>query len=317
MRLATSSAAHVHRRCTTFIVGCSLLRADTSTMKRDASKLLDELRELQPIPLVAARVMTLVQDPSTEVRDLAEVVSTDPSLSARMIRLSNSAEYAFGRRCASARDAIQLLGFLQVRQIAVTASFMSMFAEADRTDTIFDTDLFWAHSLTVAVAAEMMATETGAARPDDAFTAGVLHDIGRLVLRQALPDEFRRAGELARAEGIPLHEAELRTTGHRHEEIGEALARRWLFPDHLAKAIAAHHEDPVPPASSGLPWIIARANSLVLAQGITCGFHAETGQCEAAEVSDALQCFPDGMTPVLSRAAWFMDQSLGRRTEAA
>jgi len=96
-------------------------------MPSDAARLVSNMEDLPPLPVVATRVMSLVQDKRTSVEDIARVVGTDQALTAKLIRLANSAEYAFGRRSATARDAIQLLGFLQVRQVAITSSLMAMF----------------------------------------------------------------------------------------------------------------------------------------------------------------------------------------------
>jgi len=269
------------------------------------------------MPAVATRIMVLAQDPRTTVEALAGVVSTDQSLTARLIRLSNSAEYAFGRRCANAKDAIQLLGFLQVRQIAVTTSLMGMFEGPRPDDLTFDSDLFWAHSLTVGVAAEAAARLEGKVRPDDAFTAGILHDIGQLVLRRALPVEFRAAGTLALETGMPLHEAELQTTGYTHQAVGKALARRWQFPTHLARAIGSHHDEGLTPAANGLAGIIAQCDRLVLHQGITCGYYGERD--EATPLPPDLQDLEErigGMTAVMNRATWFMEKTFGRSPRA-
>jgi putative nucleotidyltransferase with HDIG domain len=282
-------------------------------MPNDHRELLELVNELPPLPLVATRVMVLTQDPCTSAEELARIVSTDQSLTAKLIRLSNSAAYAFGKPCASARDAVQLLGFLQVRQVAITASLMSIFAGSPDEDIMFDSDLFWGHSLTVAIAAEALARATLAALPSDAFTAGILHDIGRLVIRQAMPDTFRTVGHVALAEGIPFHEAEERVTGYSHELVGEALARRWSFPEPLCEAIAHHHEATGAPGSSGLVGLVAHANRLVTKAGITSGYQAESSGDEADPLSAEAVRLVGGMTTILSRASWFMDETLGRR----
>ena len=282
-------------------------------MPNDHRDLLELVNGLPPLPLVATRVMVLAQDPRTTAEELARVVATDQSLTAKLIRLSNSAAYAFGKPCASARDAVQLLGFLEVRQIAITASLMSIFAGSPDEDIMFDSDLFWGHSLTVAIAAEALARTTLAALPSDAFTAGILHDIGRLVIRQAMPEAFRTVGHVALAEGIPFHEAEQRVTGYSHELVGEALARRWSFPEPLCQAIAHHHDVGGAPGSRGLCGLVAHANQLVSDEGITSGYQAEPSTSDVEPTSAEAARLVGGMATILSRASWFMDKTLGRR----
>jgi len=272
------------------------------------------MRDLPPMPSVATRIMSLVEDRKTSPEDLAAVVSTDQALTAKLIRLANSAEYAYGRPSGSARDAILLLGFLQVRQVAVTSSLMSMFGGGQAPDDVtFDSDLFWAHSLTVAVAAEMVAKATRKAKEDDAFTAGILHDFGRLVLRQAMPDEFRDAGRMALETGMPLREAEIETMGYSHERVGQALAKKWTFPAHLAAAIGDHHDETLTVHEHGLRGIIAKCNQMVLHEGITCGFYGEHDKNPvlAPDLAE-LQGLAGGMTVIMSRASWFMDKTMGR-----
>jgi putative nucleotidyltransferase with HDIG domain len=287
-------------------------------MPKDANRLLSRMQDVPPIPAVASRIMTMVQDKRTSFQDLAQVVSTDQGLTARLIRLANSAEYAFGRRCGTVKDAIQLLGFLQVRQIAISSSLMGMFRGPDHGDISFDPDLFWSHSLTVAVAAEGVAASTHLARPDDAFTAGILHDIGRLVIRQALPEEFHAAGRLMLETGLPLEQAEIETTGYAHEQVGRALGRRWKFPAPLVTAIASHHNENLTPEVDGLAGIIAQCNRLAHAHGLTCGYVAGPGEPRLIPPDLArIEELAGGMEAVLRRAYWFIEATLGDRRMTA
>lgn len=281
-------------------------------MPRKRSLSIGELTDLPPIPIVATRVMVLVQDPDTTADQLARVVSTDQGLTSKLIRLSNSAEYSFGRPCASARDAIHLLGLLQVRQIAITSSLMSIFSGPLEDDTTFDSDLFWAHSLTVAVAAETVARATKSAAPADAFTAGILHDLGRLAIRRRMPDEFRRAGQMALERGIPLHEAELEVTGYSHEAVGEEVAKRWQFPPLLSTAIGTHHQHDLTIKKDGLAGVISQCDRMVLSQGVTCGYYGETPECDPTDPDTmAVEKLAGGIDAVMNRAAWFMNKTLG------
>jgi HD-like signal output (HDOD) protein len=175
-------------------------------MGKNAAALIESIDELPPLPSVAARVMNMADDDRTSALDLAQVLSTDQALTAKLIRISNSAYYGFARRVSTVREAVLVLGFKQVRQMAVGASVMNAFKGSKLSDG-FDLDLFWGHSIAVAVAAETLAKKTRVAKPEDAFTAGILHDIGRLVLRQVMPVEFANAVGMARAGQMSLHAA--------------------------------------------------------------------------------------------------------------
>jgi len=218
--------------------------------------------------------MGMADDDRTSALELAQVLSTDQALTAKLIKISNSAYYGFARRVSTVREAVLVLGFKQVRQVAVGASIMNTF-KPSRPDEEFDLDLFWGHSVAVAVAAETVAKKTRRAKPEDAFTAGILHDIGRLVIRQVMSEDFERAVALARSGQCSLHVAERTTTGFSHDEVGRVLGERWKFPAHLIDAVAGHHDARLNLEDDGLSGIIAQCNRWVLHYGLYCGYDLE------------------------------------------
>jgi len=280
------------------------------TMVKDAQTLLDRVDELPPFPAVAARVMGLADDERTSSLELAQVLSTDQALTAKLIRVSNSAYYGFARRVSTVREAVVVLGFKQVRQIAVGASIINTFKTSK--DDVFDLDLFWGHSVAVAVASEALAKRTRTAKPEDAFTAGILHDIGRLIIRQTMPVEFREAVLRARGEGRSLHELEIETTGYSHQDVGKALGERWKFPTHLVDAVAYHHDSRATFRDDGLSGIVAQCNRLALHYGLYCGYDVEGGEQQPlpddlVEVEQAC----GGIDLVLERAFSFIESASG------
>ncbi len=282
-------------------------------MTNDADALLDRIEDLPPLPAVAAKVMGMADDDRTSAMDLAQVLSTDQALTAKLIRISNSAYYGFARRVSTVREAVVMLGFKQVRQVAVGASLINTFRgpKAGPNDP-FNLDLFWGHSVAVAVAAEVLAKKTRVARPEDAFTAGILHDIGRLVLRQTMPEKFSRAVAIARTGELPLHEAEVEITGYAHDDIGRALGERWKFPTHLVDAVRCHHDESLTPEADGLSGIIAQCNRLALHYGLYCGYDMDDGiyveiAPDLAEIEDAC----GGIDRILERAFSFIESASG------
>ncbi len=281
-------------------------------MSNNAREILGLLDELPPLPAVAARVMGLADDDRTSALDLAQVLSTDQALTARLIKISNSAYYGFARRVGTVREAVLVLGFKQVRQLAVGASIVNSFKRNSVLDGVFDLDLFWGHSVATAVAGEAIAKKTRAARPEDAFTAGILHDIGRLVISQVMANEFADAVRFARSNHTSLHEAETRLTGFDHAAVGRALGEQWKFPGHLVDAIAMHHDESLTPAADGLPGVVAQANRLVLHYGLYCGFDDE-GAAPAEMSTDlaALEEAAGGIDHLLDRAFAFIESASG------
>ncbi len=280
-------------------------------MGKDANELLDRVDDLPPLPAVAAKVMGMAEDDRTSAMDLAQVLATDQALTAKLIRISNSAYYGFARRISTVREAVVMLGFKQVRQVAVGASMMNTFKRSG-VDDGFDLDLFWGHSVGVAVAAEALARKTLGAKPEDAFTAGILHDIGRLVLRQVLPQEFSQAISIARTGEISLHDAELEVTGYAHDEIGQALGERWKFPGHLVDAVRCHHDDSLTAAADGLAGVIAQSNHLLLHYGLFCGYDLDIGQVPPLSLElEQVEAACGGMDRILAKAFSFIESASG------
>jgi putative nucleotidyltransferase with HDIG domain len=280
-------------------------------MGNDARQLLERVDDLPPLPAVAARVMAMADDANSSALDMAQVLSSDQALTAKLIRISNSAYYGFARKVSTVREAVVVLGMKQVRQVAVGASLMNSFSGRRVDDDVFDIDLFWGHSVAVAIAAETIAKKTRTARPEDAFTAGILHDIGRLVLRQVMPNEFRSAIVLA-IQGTPLHVAELETTGYCHDEIGLALGEKWKFPTHLVDAVANHHRENATPEHDGLEGVVAQANSLVLHYGLYCGYDVDNAELLPIPVElERAEEICGGIDHLLDRSFAFIESASG------
>lgn len=279
--------------------------------RKDATELLSRIDELPPLPAVAARVMGMAEDEKTSAMDLAQVLATDQALTAKLIRISNSAYYGFARRISTVREAVVMLGFKQVRQVAVGASLMNTFKKGSPNDP-FDLDLFWGHSVAVAVAAEALAKKSFAVKQEDAFTAGILHDIGRLVLRQVLPDEFAQAVLLARTGEVPLHVAELEYTGYSHDDVGRVLGEQWKFPGHLVEAVQCHHDESLTAVNDGLAGVVAQADRLILHYGLYCGYDLEDGELLPipAELA-AVEAACGGIERVLNRSFSFIESASG------
>lgn len=234
-------------------------------------QLVEEIADLRPLPPVAAQVLQIAEGEHFSAHELAQAISSDPALTARVLRAANSAYYGFPRHITTVRDAVVMLGFRQVRSVALAACAVGAMPVRETIDT----RLFWRHAVTVALLAESMARSTHTAQEEEAFTAGVLHNIGRLALDQMRPDQFREAVVMARAARTTLHEAEREIFGFTDAEVGGALAMRWQFPADLALAIARHAE-PLDGlcASQVLARLVIQARQFVDERGVTDGTDA-------------------------------------------
>ena len=226
--------------------------------------------DLTPLKAVATKAISIAEDERAAAMDLATVISSDQALTAKLLRLSNSAYYGYARRISNVREAVILLGMRTVRSVAISSAII----EAFRVPEIegFDQDLFWAHSVCVGLVAEVIAREARTARPEDAFTAGVLHDVGKLAMMLTEPQLFARVVDLVQSEQMKYCDAEVAVFGVGHDQVGARLAQRWKFPEPLVAAIRDHHPRKVLASVDNLSAVVATADLACNRVGLACGF---------------------------------------------
>ena len=203
--------------------------------------ILDKVDELPEIPQIAIQVMNVVNDPDSNVMDLSNIVSKDQGLTAKLLRLCNSAFYGVSRKITTVTDAVSILGFNTVKSIVLMATTYNTVNKSLSGYGLKQGEL-WEHSLYSAHTARYIADLVKYNDMEEAFIAGLLHDIGKIVLNQhALPEVFR-ATNLSKAQETPLYKAEQDIIGFDHAMTGAALAERWNFPVILVESIKSHHE---------------------------------------------------------------------------
>ncbi|MDA0256632.1 MAG: HDOD domain-containing protein [Chloroflexi bacterium] len=208
---------------------------DAPTRHAALDELIAEISGLRPLPAVAVRVTQLTESDRFSAHELASVISSDQALTASILRLSNSAYYGFPRRIATVRDAVVLLGFRAVRSASLASCVMSTLHGAHNLDD----HAFWRFSVSVGLIAEMLARTEGL-HQEQAFTAGILHNVGLLALDQHRPADIARAIQLSGSTSGTLREAERSIIGFTDAELGGALALNWGFPPELAAAVRDH-----------------------------------------------------------------------------
>jgi len=203
--------------------------------------LIKDIGGLVTLPDVYLKINRLVDDPNTNSADIAKAVSQDPSFTVRLLRVANSSLYGFSSKIDSVPKAVTIIGTAQVRSLALSMSVASSFAGLP--NELVSMDNFWRHSLLCALAARHLAREARRCDPDALFTAGLLHDIGELVIFNRLPDQAREALELVldSQDEMPIFQAEHEVMGFDHAEVGGELARQWQLPPLLEECIAHHH----------------------------------------------------------------------------
>jgi putative nucleotidyltransferase with HDIG domain len=282
-------------------------------MSPNAHTLLDSMDTLPAMPAVAARILGFSDD-TASATDVAQVISGDPALTRALLKVANSAYYGFSRQLATVREAVLLLGFKQVRQIAVGASLMSSWNRSRGGDDGFNLDLFWGHTLSVAMLAETGARKFNAARPEEAFTAGMLHDIGVLALRKAMPGQFREVMSVARRGALSLWDAEMECVGFNHAELGGALCERWQLPARLVEAIGRHHDALLSPGFDGLAGVVSFADRVADHHGIHAGYVRAAQVVPPRALPDelaTLEIASGGIDSVVARAHAFVTSVSG------
>lgn len=217
----------------------------------------EDLVALPTLPLVASQLLEAIADPETRSEEVARIVALDPALTGRTLKLANSDFYGFPRKVGSVDLAVVVLGANTVRDLVLSAAvFQTMGAGGSELTAL------WNHAMACGVAARVLADRTGYRLAGEAYAAGVLHDIGKVVLRQSYPDRFEAIVALAREQRLSVAEAERGVLGSDHAEVGGWLAERWGLPADLVEAIACHHRPERAVVNPELVTLVHLANSL-------------------------------------------------------
>lgn len=196
-----------------------------------------KLQKLPALSVVLADLLESFEKESLDIPQLAGKIGLDQGLAARVLRVANSAFYGFPSRIASINDAVVVLGFGNVRALAVAGGVIEQFSSGQEG---FDRLAFWRHSIGTAVCARVLAEHAGR-NPETAFTAGLLHDIGKLVMDISFPGDYDRVPEYCSKMDCAITAAEKEIMGTDHALIGYEVAKRWKFPLDIQQAIRCHH----------------------------------------------------------------------------
>lgn len=221
----------------------------SSTNAADQQQILEaavrEISHIATLPEITVKIIELVEDPTSTAQDLHNVISNDPALCSRILKVVNSSFYGLPGQIGSINRAIVLLGLNAVKNIAISASLAKLFKGGDLCKRFAARDL-WQHSIATATAAKLLADEVKIGVPDEAFLAGLIHDIGIMVEMQVDRDKLVEVVESLEYDddGNPtksMIEAEQRVFGANHMQFGRALCEKWKFPGVFANVTGYHH----------------------------------------------------------------------------
>jgi putative nucleotidyltransferase with HDIG domain len=225
-------------------------------------RLLENLKELPTLPTVVAQLMMTLNEPTSSARDLERLIANDQAIAARLLKLANSAFYGLPGKVASLNRAITLLGFNTVRSLVLTIGVIDKFG-GPSGGKYFDRGEFWEHSLSVAMVARLLGARDSAFSPDEAHLAGLLHDIGKVIMDNFMPAKFQEAMQLVKEKGRDPLEAEQELLGLSHDEVGHIAAGEWRFPEFLSEVIKNHHNPENATQFPEITQLVATANRIV------------------------------------------------------
>lgn len=248
--------------------------------KNDIDRMINTLDGLPTLPTVISRIMSLSEDSSSSASEITDVISHDQALTAKVLKLVNSSFYGFSGRIKTVRHAVVILGFNDVKNIALAASTFEAFSSKDVFKKLGDA--LWRHSAASAAISRMIAENLGLKDKNDYFVAGLLHDIGMVLLAYKMPDVVNEIMSQA-ADGIKdVRSIEETLLGTNHAVIGGRLAKKWQLPDSITEAIEFHYtpqsarEFPIPAA------VVNLADSICQKKGLKWWNKSECAWNEAA-----------------------------------
>jgi len=212
-------------------------------VKRIYSKI-DEIPTLSPM---LQKIVNLIQSKSADAQDVTDVISRDPSLTSKILKVSNSAYYGFSKSVDTLDRAVMVLGFNMISSLAMSVGIIKTLSSGEKTSR-FSRERLWIHSLAVGTVMKEMGVRSGKKEESDSlFVIGLLHDIGKVVLDQFFAEDYQKAlEETGCMESAGVCAAEKNYFGMDHGEVGSLLLKRWNFPDTICSLVAMDHRTEIP-----------------------------------------------------------------------
>lgn len=218
----------------------------------DFDKLVNSASQLYTLPDIYFKVRSIINDPDSQLADLSNVLSNDPGLSARLLRMANSAFFGMQSKVDTITRAVQIIGFKHIYDLVIATSITKAFR--DMSNDVMSMDAFWVASTERALICRLLATSFHLREVERLFVAGLLLDIGHLVIYEHCPEEAKQAIALSQSLMKPLDQVEKEILGFNASALGAALARSWNFPEHFVALIASQD---APQQGGSQEWEVA------------------------------------------------------------
>jgi putative nucleotidyltransferase with HDIG domain len=243
-----------------------------------SNRFIKRVRNIPTLPNVLAQIIQTLDAPNSSASDLESIVRNDQAITTKLLAVANSAYYGFHHQITTVRQAVVAIGFTEVRNVCLGLSLMGFLHPSTFPDRHMAEQL-WLHSLATSEAARILAKHTGSCDPGQAFTSGLLHDIGKVIMAAFAAEQVASLFEFVQERQCGYLEAE-KELGFSHEEIGKELSLRWDLPPVLGQVIGRHHS--LEPNMEHLPLvsIVSAADYLVRSIGI-----GESGNTDPPELA--------------------------------
>lgn len=206
----------------------------------DIRRIVERIQTLPTLPTVVMQLIKLVNDPGSTANDVQAILGRDQSLTVKVMKLVNSSFYGYAGKIKTLQQAVVILGFGAIKSLSLSATVFSAFSKQNREG--FDRGAFWQHVIATGVAARLIASEVKGLQEDEVFIAGIIHDIGKVVLDEYAPDLFDKVLREVRTKHISIYDAEKAVLGASHAQVGRWLGTRWGLPPEMIDAIFYHHQ---------------------------------------------------------------------------
>jgi len=255
------------------------MSVDTAVREQAVAAAIREISHIATLPEITLKIIQLVEDPTSTAQDLHNVIAKDPALCTRILKVVNSAFYGLPGQIGSINRAIVLLGLNAVKNIAIASSLSKLFKGGQLTPGFSAKDL-WTHSVAVAAGTKALAQQMKLGLSDEAFLAGLIHDVGMMVELQYDRNKLVEVLERTEAtEGTDMLTVELEVFNAHHQDFGAALCDRWKFPRSFVHVCGFHHRPlDLPYDQRALTTMVAVADRL--AAGLDIGFRLDLPQTD-------------------------------------
>jgi len=226
--------------------------------------------ELPTLPTIYMKLSHLLNGPDPSIRTISNIISEDPAIAAMVLKIVNSAAYGFRNKIGDLQHAIVILGLNEIKNLVLASSIYKIVKEF-KSSSAFDMQAFWKHSIGCAIVARVLAETGNLSSPEDVFTAGLLHDIGKLIHAGYLHEEFAAVMADVAETGSQMSKSEKKILGFDHAQTGGALAEKWGLPRVTINMIAHHHLSYTPDALTKEMAAIHIGNTLCIALRLGSG----------------------------------------------